>query len=809
MKLAKLLFVFTLLLVGSHSFAQNAEVHGIITDAKSNEPLQAIVQVGDKGVSADLDGKYSLTLPAGTYTAEVKFIGYTTIQKSITLKSGESMLWDIQMENMSNDFRVVVISAGKYEQDAGEVTVSMEVIKPKLFEDKNIASVEEGLQQAPGVAIVDDEPQIRSGSGYSFGAGSRVQVLIDDLPVLSGDAGKPSWGFLPMENISQVEIIKGASSVLYGSSALSGVINFRTAYPTLTPTVKLQAWQGAYSNPANSAARYWGRNNLKSGLNFLYSRQYGNVDFVLGTSLQADEGHLGPVKDSLGNFDNGAFNPMNVNRYDGENRARVSMNLRVRSKKIKGLNYGVNGIFSQGTSYATLIWENDSTGLYSAYEGSATKTVQLLTTLDPFAIYYGKKGAKHSLRTRWQSLDNANDNNQGNFSDVLYGEYQYQQNWESYGIENLITTTGVVAVDTKARGELFTGGNPDGRNTAGNRAIFFQVDKKFFNRLNLSAGVRYEEFQINNEKQGKPVFRAGANYKMGQATFVRASYGEGFRFPSIAEKFIVTSLGAVKVFANPNIKAETSYNAELGIKQGFKLGSVQGFADVAVFQQEFKNFIEFTFGQWDPNPTFDNMLGLGFKSVNTGQARVRGVDFSLMGEAKWNKSSIQFLAGYTYTQPVSTTPNDVYATAPVDASNPFLLRNFANATYTNTSSDAANNILKYRLQHLIRVDVAATIQSWSVGASVRANSHMQNIDGAFETLEKEFPTVFNPGIIRWRQEHKKGDFVIDARLGYNINPQHKVAIVASNILNRVYAIRPLALEDSRLILVQYSFSLHP
>lgn len=809
MKLAKLLFVFTLLLVGGDSFAQNAEVHGIITDAKSNEPLQAIVQVGDKGVSADLDGKYSLTLPAGIYTAEVKFIGYTTIQKSITLKSGESMLWDIQMENMSNDFRVVVISAGKYEQDAGEVTVSMEVIKPKLFEDKNIASVEEGLQQAPGVAIVDDEPQIRSGSGYSFGAGSRVQVLIDDLPVLSGDAGKPSWGFLPMENISQVEIIKGASSVLYGSSALSGVINFRTAYPTLTPTVKLQAWQGAYSNPANSAARYWGRNNLKSGLNFLYSRQYGNVDFVLGTSLQADEGHLGPVKDSLGNFDNGAFNPMNVNRYDGENRARVSMNLRVRSKKIKGLNYGVNGIFSQGTSYATLIWENDSTGLYSAYEGSATKTVQLLTTLDPFAIYYGKKGAKHSLRTRWQSLDNANDNNQGNFSDVLYGEYQYQQNWESYGIENLITTTGVVAVDTKARGELFTGGNPDGRNTAGNRAIFFQVDKKFFNRLNLSAGVRYEEFQINNEKQGKPVFRAGANYKMGQATFVRASYGEGFRFPSIAEKFIVTSLGAVKVFANPNIKAETSYNAELGIKQGFKLGAVQGFADVAVFQQEFKNFIEFTFGQWDPNPTFDNMLGLGFKSVNTGQARVRGVDFSLMGEAKWNKSSIQFLAGYTYTQPVSTTPNDVYATAPVDASNPFLLRNFANATYTNTSSDAANNILKYRLQHLIRVDVAATIQSCSVGASVRANSHMQNIDGAFETLEKEFPTVFNPGIIRWRQEHKKGDFVIDARLGYNINPQHKVAIVASNILNRVYAIRPLALEDSRLILVQYSFSLHP
>ena len=809
MKLAKFLSLTILLSVGSYSFAQTAEVYGTITDAVTHEALIAMVRAGDKGASADLEGKYSITMPVGTYTFEVKYIGYATIQKSITLKAGESLLWDIAMEPMPNDFRVVVISAGKYEQDAGEVTVSMEVIKPKLFEDKNIASVEEGLQQAPGVAIVDDEPQIRSGSGYSFGAGSRVQVLIDDLPVLSGDAGKPSWGFLPMENISQVEIIKGASSVLYGSSALSGVINFRTAYPTLTPTVKLQAWQGMYSNPADKAARYWGRNNLKSGLNFLYSKQYGNVDLVLGTSLQADEGHLGPVKDSLGNFDTGAFNPMNVTRYDGENRARVSMNLRVRSKKIKGLNYGVNGIFSQGTSYATLIWENDSTGLYSAYEGSATKTIQTLTTLDPFAIYYGKKGAKHSLRTRWQSLDNNNDNNQGNFSDVLYGEYQYQQDWASLGVEHFITTAGVVVVDTKARGELFTGGNPDGRNTAGNRAIFLQLDKKFFNRLNLSAGVRYEEFNINSETQGKPVFRAGANYKVGKATFFRASYGEGFRFPSIAEKFIVTSLGAVKVYANPDIKAETSYNAELGIKQGFKIGSVMGFADVAVFQQEFKNFIEFTFGQWNPNPTFDNMLGLGFKSVNTGGARVRGVDFSLMGEAKWNKSSVQFLAGYTYTQPISTTPDQVYATAPVNASNPFLLRDFANATFASTSSDPTNNILKYRLQHLIRVDVGATFGSWSIGASVRANSHMQNIDGAFETLEKEFPSIFNPGIIRWRAEHKKGDFVIDARFGYNINAQHKVAIVASNILNRVYAIRPLALEDSRLVLVQYSFSLHP
>ena len=87
--------------------------------------------------------------------------------------------------------------------------------------------------------MVDGEPQIRSGSGFSYGAGSRVMVMVDDLPVLSGDAGRPTWGFLPLENLEQIEVIKGASSVLYGSAALSGVINIRTRYPDARPLTRI------------------------------------------------------------------------------------------------------------------------------------------------------------------------------------------------------------------------------------------------------------------------------------------------------------------------------------------------------------------------------------------------------------------------------------------------------------------------------------------------------------------------------------------------------------------------------------------
>ena len=115
------------------------------------------------------------------------------------------------------------------------------------------------------------------------------------------------------------------------------------------------------------------------------------------------------------------------------------------------------------------------------------------------------------MRTRWQSLDNNNDNNQGNFSDQYYGEYQYQHHWGDKSAGALTTTAGTVAMYTQARGQLFTGGNSDGRNTAENYAAYLQADKKFFGKLNVSAGVRYEYFRINDASDEKPVFRAGPN----------------------------------------------------------------------------------------------------------------------------------------------------------------------------------------------------------------------------------------------------------------------------------------------------------
>ena len=253
-------------------------------------------------------------------------------------------------------------------------------------------------------------------------------------------------------------------------------------------------------------------------------------------------------------------------------------------------------------------------------------------------------------------------------------------------------------------------------------------------------------------------------------------------------------MGSVYIYPNPDLTPETSYNAEFGIKQGFKFGKLLGYLDVALFQQEFKDFIEFTFGRW-ATPTIDNLLGFGFKSVNTGKARVRGAEVSIVGKGKIGPVGLQFMGGYTYTKPESLEPNKTYAT---------YFGSDIPISYISTSSDTTDYLLKYRMQHLIRMDVQASFRKWEMGVSFRSNSHMQNIDYAFQFLENEVTEVFNPQINKWRNEHTTGDFVVDMRLSYQVTQSSKLAFLVNNLLNREYSIRPLAIEPTRFSMIQYS-----
>ena len=125
----------------------------------------------------------------------------------------------------------MVVSASRRLQKIEEVPISMELIKPELIDNKGLANLEQVVDLSPGVYAMDGQVSIRGGGGYAYGVGSRVLVLTNGIPLISPDLGDVKWNSIALESIAQVEITKGASSVLYGSGALNGTIALQNREP--------------------------------------------------------------------------------------------------------------------------------------------------------------------------------------------------------------------------------------------------------------------------------------------------------------------------------------------------------------------------------------------------------------------------------------------------------------------------------------------------------------------------------------------------------------------------------------------------
>ena len=710
---------------------------------------------------------------------------------------------DWEMLEISEMLDQVIVSAGRFEQNTKDVTVSIDVLPPRIVESRGTTTLETALEMNPGVTFVNGEPQIRSGSGFSYGAGSRVMIMVDDLPVLSGDAGRPTWGFLPVENLEQIEIIKGASSVLFGSAALSGVINVRTRFPDARPLTRVSVQHGVYSNPRSEKAKNWKGVAQQSNIRFVHSQQLGSWDLVVGGNFFGDDGYLAPEDIAANDAAQFRYVPWTVDRFGAESRARLNANIRKRETRIAGLNYGLNTNWQLGESLNTLIWESAPDSIYGSFQGASTRTNQLIGTIDPYVQYLTPGGIRHSLKTRWQYLNNDNDNEQSNGSHVFYGEYQIHFDGERWNNPGLNITTGLVNLSALSRADLYSGGSSDGNNTASNQSAYIQVDQAIGERIRFAGGARYEYFSVNGKGAGKPVFRLGGNYQLAEASFLRSSYGQGFRFPTIAERYIRTGLGALQIYPNEDLRPEYSWSAEIGLKQGFKLGPFTGFFDLAFFRQDFQDYIEFTFGPWGPDegeePGLENAYGLGFMSVNTGGSKVTGAEISVNGRFQTESLRIDLLTGYTFTNPISTTPDLNY--------NPDSTS--YEATYYETSHDTTGHILKYRSPHVFRFDAQLSGRHWFGGLSVRYQTALNNFDKAFIAFE-ENPAIsgINWGVRQWLDENPSLPWIIDVRLGYEWTAGHKVTLVINNITNAEYAIRPMVMESPRLTSLMYTYEIN-
>lgn len=740
----RLTLVFTILT--TTALAQDRiALRGKVTDSKTGISLPGVtisIAGTTSGTVTDFEGNYSLELPKGETTLEVRCIGYKTLLNKIIVNETNPITVNMGLDPDSRMLDMVVVSAGKFEQKLEEVTVSMDVIKPILIENTNATSVDVVMEQVPGVNIVDGQANIRGGSGFSYGAGSRVLLLVDDLPMVAADAGDVKWSFLPVENIDQIEVIKGASSALFGSSAMNGVINVRTAYPKDIPETRISWFTGWYGDTKREQLQWWGDQLQQfGGLSFSHMQKAGNLDIVAAGNVYRDEGYR------LG---------------EDEDRYRINFNTRYKFEKVQGLYAGINAnvTFSKGGNY--LIWQDDSTGAYLPSGGidPATTTISQYetqrTSIDPFITYSGANGSSHKLRMRYFSSDNKNNTNQQSLAASYFAEYQYQRRIG----EKATVTGGLTSTYYDVNSELFND------HTASNYAVFAQADWKP-GRWAFSFGARVESNRIDDDDlETIPVIRSGVNYKLAEYTNIRASYGQGYRYPSIAEKYVSTQVGSIVIYPNDSVTSETGQTAELGIKQGFRIGSWEGYLDVAGFWSEYKDMMEFTFGQY--GSITDPLFGLGFKSKNIGNTRITGFEIEVVGSGNVGKVPVTLLSGFTYIEPISLDFDTAKA---------------------RTENTADFNILKYRYRRVFKADVEANPGNWIVGASVRYNSFMDNIDKFFEE------TI--PGIKHYRSIHDYGDWVFDTRIGYQLNKNFRVMTIVRNLFNHEYTGRPADMQPPR------------
>lgn len=782
------------------SSGQNVQVKGRIVDDNTTDPLP-FVNIGIKDTSigsyTNEDGIFRLDLPVGTYTLIISSIGYEKLERTVVLDGKKPYNMEIYMKSSTQELNTVVVSASKYAQKIQESVSSIEVLKPSLIENKNIHSIDKAIDLIPGVTVMNDEPQIRAGSGFASGLGSRVMVMVDEMPLLRGDAGRPVWNLMPVHEIEQIEVVKGAASVVYGSSALSGAINVRTSWPKEEKhATRVTVFGSIYSAPSNHYKTPWsGFNPMQFGVTVSHMQKFEHVDLGGSISYMNDQGYIGSIPewaDSAGST-TGAYE-----RY-----LKFSFNSRVRSKKINGLTYGLNGTLMTGKNAQSYFWLDSDTNIFRPYPGSLSNFNEFTAYVDPFVKYFGDKGSVHTFRNRIFYNNTDATNNQSNMSFTVYDEYQYQKKFKKLG--NLVVAAGVMNTYSYAYGMVFSGKlapdstttlNEPGEYSSDNVAVYAQVEKKFFNRLNVLFGARYEYFMLGDLRQGKPVFRAGLNLQASKSTFLRASIGQGYRFPSIGERYITTNSGKFGFYPNPDLVPENSVSTELGIKQTFRIGKFGGFADLAGFYEWYDNYIEFNFGIWGRSPDYDK--NMGFKFFNTGPARIYGVDCNVMAQGEVIRTlNLSLLLGYTYAVPQSTDPDYVfYSDKKMDY------------TYLTTSSDTTDYILKYRIQHLVKADIELTRKRWSGGVTGKYYSFIRNVDKFFYDLEVWPPEdpAFDIGMKEYREEHNKGNFIVDLRVSYSFRGFRFSAIV-NNLLNTEYSIRPATVESTRLTSLQVIYKI--
>ncbi len=492
----------------------------------------------------------------------------------------------------------LVVTATMVETPQERLDAAVTVITGEELESHHYETVGDALRQGAGVEVQRSGGPGKLTTIRIRGASSgQVLVLIDGVRMNSPTAGNFDFSDVSIDQIERIEIVRGPQSTIYGADAIGGVVNIIT-----------KRGRGAFSATASSEAGNYDALRERFG----FGGSYKVFDYQISGSWFESNGQF---------------------RNDGSEQRAVTGRV--------GLTLPANGYLSLSTRYNLTKTDLpiDATIPTSPFflldpdskQQSETTTLSLQWEQKPVSWY----GLRVRVGQFWNTFGfqdpfTAGDVAAGNFDTVSIVSQIDTQRREVELLNHFHAgkwTTLSLGLEQRSefgRSRSDIGGIPSRFSKEINTfSVFLQDELRLFDRLFLSGGRRYED---NDVFGSVTTHRAGIVLLVKETdSKLRASWGEGFRAPTINDLFFPG-------FGNPDLKPERSESWDAGVEQ--KLWKNRIRLGATYFENKFSDLIQF------------RLVGSQFLPENVAKAWTEGVEFTSATDVL---DTLLLTANYTYT----------------------------------------------------------------------------------------------------------------------------------------------------------------
>ncbi len=585
---------------------------GVVADARTDSAIAGAVVLLEHTLLSrvtDERGQYRFSgLAPGRYAVRVVAIGYESVTRGdVDVAAGKTRL-DLSLERGAIELPGIVVTASRTEERPGESPASVAVLSSDEIARRNVITVDQALRYVPGVSFNGGggDMDIRGATGIAGGVGSRVLMLLDGHPVLTGDGGEIDFNSLPVLDIDRVEIVKGAYSALYGSNALGGVVNLITTPVGGTPQTVLKAHYGAYDTPAQF--RFTPEDLTTQGAGIQHSQRLGPIGTRLFAERETSDGY----------------------RQNGQS-SRWLVRTKIVSPTWSPHPWDAYAMWSMEDDGEFFTWRSDSQPYQVPAEavGDWSRAGKLMfgATFSPVATPSARLLVSPSLYHN--SIQNHFHDNQDYHRATRVGS-NAQLSLGPWSRQAL--TLGADGARTDVVSNFL------GRPVLADLALYAQDEVELSQRLRGSAGARLD-YHKAEPGQAEYSFspKLGFVYRLSPRVSTRASVGHGYRAPSAIEQFVSTTMSGFRVVPNPDLKGEAAWSGEVGVTTS---AAGRLWLDAALFQSSYRDLI-------GPAPAPGQFFVFQFRNVQ--RARVRGLD--LDAKVGVVRDRVRLEATYTYLDP--------------------------------------------------------------------------------------------------------------------------------------------------------------